>query len=67
MWHLSQELIKIRKQFSVRLARNGSTENVMVPQLKNMKAERLVDEDDNILWECIICEIAEMASKFPSG
>ena len=37
----------------------------MVPQLN--EHERLVDEDDNISWECTICEIADMASKFPFG
>ena len=29
--------------------------------------ERLADEDDSISWECIICEIVDMASKFPFG
>ena len=29
--------------------------------------ERLADKDDNVSWECIICEIAEMASKFSFG
>ena len=57
--------INIRKQFSVQLDRNGSTENVMVPQFEEY--EWLVDEDDKISWECIICEIDDIASKFPVG
>ena len=58
-------LIKIRKQFSLQLCQkwihrkcNGTSAE---------EYERLVDDDDNILWECIICEIADMASKFPFG
>ena len=29
--------------------------------------ETLVLEDDDIPWQCIICEIVNMASKFPFG
>ena len=29
--------------------------------------ECLVQEDDNVPWQCILCDIEEMASKFPFG
>ena len=27
----------------------------------------LIEEDDNLPWQCILCAIGEMASKFPFG
>ena len=30
-----------------------------------MEFDILIEEDDNLPWQCILCVIDEMASKFP--
>ena len=29
--------------------------------------DTLIEEDDNLPWQCILCAIDELASKFPFG
>ena len=42
-------------------AKNGSIENSV------REYEALVDEDDSIPWQCILCSLENMVSKFPLG